>query len=74
MNTIENTTRSCAASFRQRLNPTDVLRVRLESPTGDSWSAIGGGETVGEAISFALASAPADTVWRVVGWTDVFGV
>jgi hypothetical protein len=73
MSTIENIDNHGAASLRQPLRPTDVLRVRLECPCGDRWSAIGGGETVGAAIAFALASAPADTAWRVVGWTDVFG-
>ena len=50
-----------------------ILRVTLEAPTGEWWVAIGGGESVGDALEFAVASAPAETRWRVVGWRDVFG-
>ena len=50
-----------------------ILRVTLEAPSGESWVAIGGGESVDDAIEFAVASAPAETRWRVVGWRDVFG-
>ena len=45
----------------------------LEGPHGEQWSAIGGGETLGEALDFAVASAPSDTRWRVVGWTPLYG-
>jgi hypothetical protein len=72
MSTIENI-QIGAAAFRRPLRPTDVVRVQLASPSGARWSAIGGGETVGEAVAFAIASAPADTTWHVVGWSDVFG-
>jgi hypothetical protein len=55
------------------LRPTDVLRVTLAGPAGERWAAIGGGPTVGDALAFAVASAPADTAWRIVGWADLYG-
>ena len=62
-----------AAAYARRLQETDALRVNLEGPTGERWSAIGGGPTVGDALAFAVASAPADTSWRIVGWSSVYG-
>jgi hypothetical protein len=50
-----------------------ILRVTLEAPTGEWWIAIGGGESRDDALAFAVASAPAETRWRVVGWRAVFG-
>jgi hypothetical protein len=51
----------------------DPLRVSLAGPNGETWSAIGGGETLADALEFAVASAPSDTRWRVVRWTPVYG-
>ena len=62
-----------AAAYARRLQENDALRVDLEGPTGERWSAIGGGESVGDALAFAVASAPADTSWRIVGWSPVYG-
>jgi hypothetical protein len=62
-----------AAAYARPLDAGDVLRVRLEGPAGESWSAVGGGQTVGDALAFAVASAPADTAWRIVGWAPVYG-
>lgn len=50
-----------------------IIRVSLEAATGERWDAIGGGRSVDEAIEFAVASAPNDRRWRVLGWRDVFG-
>jgi hypothetical protein len=55
------------------LQTSDALRVDLKGPRGERWSAIGGGESVGDALAFAVASAPADTAWRIVGWSPVYG-
>jgi hypothetical protein len=61
-----------AASLR-RLRETEAVRVSLEGPAGECWTAIGGGATVGDALAFAVASAPSDTAWRVVGWSALYG-
>ena len=53
--------------------PSYVLRVKLAGPAGERWAAVGGGSTVDDALAFALASAPADTAWRVVAWSDLYG-
>lgn len=50
-----------------------IIRVSLEAATGERWDAIGGGRSVDEAIEFAVASAPNDRRWRVLGWRDVYG-
>jgi hypothetical protein len=68
-----NTTQIEAPAYRKPLRASDALRVTLEGPSGERWTAIGGGSSVGDALAFAVASAPADTAWRVVGWADVFG-
>lgn len=52
---------------------TMTITVSLEGPNGERWTALGGGECVGDALAFAVASAPAGTAWRVVGWADVYG-
>jgi hypothetical protein len=51
----------------------EALRVTLAGPNGETWSAIGGGETLEDALEFAVASAPTDTRWCVVRWTPLFG-
>jgi hypothetical protein len=55
------------------MDTTDALRVELEGPRGERWTAIGGGETLGDALEFAVASAPTDTRWCVVEWAPLFG-
>jgi hypothetical protein len=55
------------------MDTTDALRVELEGPHGERWTAIGGGETLGDALEFAVASAPTDTRWCVVEWAPLFG-
>jgi hypothetical protein len=62
-----------AAAYARPLAATDALRVSLEGPVGERWTAVGGGATVGDALAFAVASAPAGTDWRIVGWTPVYG-
>jgi hypothetical protein len=52
---------------------TDTFQVELEAPDGRRWTAVGGGETLADAIEFAVASAPADTRWCVVAWAPLYG-
>ena len=55
------------------MDTTDALLVELKGPQGERWTAIGGGETLGDALEFAVASAPTDTRWCVVDWAPLFG-
>jgi hypothetical protein len=60
-------------AYATPLVESDLLRVTLEGPAGERWLSYAGGSTVGDAISFAIASAPSDTAWRIVGWNSVYG-
>ena len=62
-----------AVAYARPISDTDALRVTLEGPAGERWSAIAGGRTVGDAFAFAIASAPSDTAWRIVGWSSLYG-
>ena len=50
-----------------------VVEVELVAPDGNRWSAIGGGDTLEEAVAFARQSAPDGHDWRVVRVTDLYG-
>jgi hypothetical protein len=50
-----------------------VLTVTFASPDGRRWTAVGGGETVEDAIAFAYESCPAGADWRAVGISDLYG-
>jgi hypothetical protein len=50
-----------------------IIKVTLEASNGERWDAIGGGTSLDAALEFALASAPAERRWRVLGWRDVYG-
>ncbi|HZR95324.1 MAG TPA: hypothetical protein VFA56_06495 [Gaiellaceae bacterium] len=49
-----------------------IIRVSLQTSSGERWDAIGGGDSVDAALDFAVSSAPADRRWRVVGWRDLY--
>jgi hypothetical protein len=53
--------------LRKLSNPM-VIRVSLECPDGEAWLAVGGGETLEQALESALRSAPSQKKWRVAGW------
>jgi hypothetical protein len=56
------------------LSPSPVLvAVELAEVDGARWSALGGGETLEDAIDFACQSAPNGRAWRVVGVADLYG-
>jgi hypothetical protein len=67
------TRRHSAALLHDGAMNTEALQVSLEGPHGERWVAVGGGETLGDALEFAVASAPSDTRWRVVDWTPLYG-
>ena len=50
-----------------------ILSVEFRSPDGRSWKAIGGGDTLAEAIEWARESCPHGTTWESVGWEDLYG-
>ena len=50
-----------------------ILSVDFVSPDGSSWQAVGGGNTVAEAVAFARDSCPGDTAWQPAGWADLYG-
>jgi hypothetical protein len=50
-----------------------ILSVEFRSPGGRSWNAIGGGDTLAEAIEWARESCPRGTTWEAVGWEDLYG-
>ncbi len=49
-----------------------LLNVTFEAPDGTRRSAIGGGESVPEAIAAARAELPAGT-WTLVRWSPLYG-
>lgn len=50
-----------------------VLSVTLVDANGERWHAVGLGETVDAALTWARKSAPAGTWWLVSDWSDLFG-
>jgi hypothetical protein len=49
-----------------------LLNVDFESQDGGDWSAIGGGESVAEAIAAARGALPAGR-WTVARWNHLYG-
>ena len=50
-----------------------LLNVDFEAPGGEQWSALGGGESVAEAIVAAQDALPAGPAWRLSGWNHFYG-
>lgn len=50
-----------------------VLMVEFTSPDGRRWQAVGGGDTLADAVAFARDSCPTDTSWQPVDWNDLYG-
>jgi len=50
-----------------------ILMVEFTSPDGRAWQAIGGGDTLADAIAFARASCPGDAAWQPISWADLYG-
>jgi hypothetical protein len=49
-----------------------LLNVTFEAPDGERRSALGGGESVPEAIAAARAELPAGT-WTLARWSPLYG-
>jgi hypothetical protein len=65
-------------SFAELPEPNDrpewhLLAVLLVGASGERWHAIGLGETVDDALTWARQSAPTETRWLVADWSDLFG-
>ena len=60
------------APRRQTAVAQHILTVEFVSPDGRMWQAIGGGDTLADAIAFARDSCPAGTTWQPVGCTDLY--
>ena len=50
-----------------------LLNVAFEASTGEQRSAVGGGESVGEAVAAAREELPDGPAWRVAGWNHLYG-
>ena len=50
-----------------------ILAFEFRSTDGWSWSAIGGGATVAEALDWARECCPDDTSWELLRWEDLYG-
>ena len=50
-----------------------ILAVEFVSVDGRTWHAIGGGENVAAAITYARESCPDDAAWRLRSWCDLYG-
>ena len=50
-----------------------ILMVKFTSPDGRAWQAIGGGDSLADAIAFAQDSCPADAIWQPSSWSDLYG-
>ena len=57
-----------AAEFNRYL-----LSVDFETLDGKEWSALGGGDSIVEAIASARESLPAGADWQVSRWNELYG-
>jgi hypothetical protein len=58
---------------RVRLFNAYLLNVTFESPEGDRRPALGGGESIAEAIAAARGELPLGVEWTLARWSHVFG-
>ena len=50
-----------------------LLNVDFGSAAGDEWSAIGGGDSIPEALAAARDALPAGLDWELVRWNHLYG-
>ncbi len=50
-----------------------LLTVEFDAPTGERWSSLGAGRTLGEAIEVAREALPLGIVWDVARWRPLYG-
>jgi hypothetical protein len=52
---------------------TYLLNVDFATGAADEWSAIGGGDSIPEAIAAAREALPAGLDWKLVSWNHLYG-
>ena len=60
-------------SLRREPFAQQVLMVEFTSSDGRTWQAIGGGDTLADAVAFARDSCPADGCWQPIRWNGLYG-
>jgi hypothetical protein len=50
-----------------------LLNVDFATAAGDDWSAIGGGDSIPEAIAAARDALPTGLDWELVRWNHLYG-
>jgi hypothetical protein len=50
-----------------------LLNVDFATAGGDEWSAIGGGDSIPEAIAAARDALPGGLEWELVRWNHLYG-
>jgi hypothetical protein len=58
---------------RVRLFNAYLLNATFESAAGERRTALGGGESISEAIATARGELPLDVEWTLVRWSHAFG-
>ncbi len=58
---------------RVRLFNAYLLNATFESPVGERRTALGGGESIADAIGAARGELPLDVDWTLVRWSHAFG-
>ena len=58
---------------RVRLFNAYLLNATFVSPAGEHRAALGGGESIAEAIAAARGELPLDVDWTLVRWSHAFG-
>ena len=58
---------------RVRLFNAYLLNATFESSAGEHRAALGGGESIDEAIAAARGELPLDVDWTLVRWSHAFG-
>jgi hypothetical protein len=58
---------------RVRLFNAYLLNATFDSPAGAHRTALGGGESIAEAVAAARGELPLDVEWTLVRWSHAFG-
>jgi hypothetical protein len=47
--------------------------IDFRTTDGHEWSAVGGGESVAEAVEVARRALPLGRDWQLAGWNELYG-